>query len=79
VEIEAFGDLGYTYGVSVSAGDVEGDPSEEVIVGTGPSPKNRPLVRIFSGDGTFTGMTLTVPDRDENGAKVGVGKLSREE
>jgi hypothetical protein len=78
VEIEAFDDLGYTHGVSVSTGDVEGDRSEEVIVGAGPSPKNRPLVRIFSGEGTFTGITIDVSGQDERGAMVGAGRLSEE-
>jgi hypothetical protein len=79
VEIEAFDDLGYTHGVSVSTGDVEGDRSEEVIVGAGPSPQSRPLVRIFSGKGTFTGITIDVGEKDERGALVGAGKLSEEE
>ena len=74
-EINAFADVGYTYGVSLAAGDIDGDFQDEIIVGAGPAPDNGSLVRIFEEDGSFTGVTIDALNRDAYGARVGVGTL----
>ncbi|MDP3110724.1 MAG: VCBS repeat-containing protein, partial [Thermodesulfovibrionales bacterium] len=46
------------YGVNIAAGDIDGDGISEIIVGAGPDPKNISLVKVFRGDGTFTGISF---------------------
>jgi hypothetical protein len=42
-----------TYGANVAAGDIDGDGAAEIIVGTGPDPKNSSVVRVFRTDGSL--------------------------
>ncbi len=52
------------YGVNIAAGDVDGDGISEIIAGAGPDPKNISVVKVFKGDGTFTGLSFTAyPDK----------------
>jgi sugar lactone lactonase YvrE len=72
----AFGDLGYGSAVSVDAGNAEGDGREEIIVGSGPGQGVRPFVRVFRGDGSFTGVTLEPLPGEDDGVKVRALRLS---
>jgi hypothetical protein len=68
------------YGPTLAAGDIDADGVAEIIVGAGPDPKNKPVFKVFRGDGTFTGMEVNAypdvknhhekdskEDRDEDG------------
>jgi hypothetical protein len=55
------------YGANIAAGDIDGDGMAEIIVGAGPDPKNSSVVKIYQGDGTFTGIQFTAfPDQHSN-------------
>jgi hypothetical protein len=58
------------YGANVATGDIDGDGAAEIIVGTGPDPKNASLVRVFRADGSLV-LELT-PYGDEYGYGVNV-------
>ena len=56
-----------TYGANIAAGDIDGDGRTEIILGAGPDPKNSSVVKVFRGDGTFTGIQFSAfPDRHSN-------------
>jgi len=55
------------YGANIAAGDIDGDGREEIIVGAGPDPTNTSVVKVYRGDGTFTGIQFTAfPDQHSN-------------
>ncbi len=78
-ELSTFTAFEGTYGVTIAAGDTDGDGMAEIVAGTGPDPKNSSLVRIYRTDGTmiseFTpynskhgyGVTVTAGDMDGDG------------
>lgn len=47
-DVAAYGAAGY--GLSVGAGDVDGDPMDEMLTGPGPSPVYGPQARAFNAD-----------------------------
>jgi sugar lactone lactonase YvrE len=49
-DFDAFGGF---YGANVAVGDIDGDGIGEIIVGTGPDPKNPTVVRIYKADRTL--------------------------
>ena len=53
-------------GVNVAAGDVDGDGMAEIIAGAGPSLSSRPVVKIFKGDGTYTGVSFEAYTKDSS-------------
>jgi hypothetical protein len=44
------------FGGNIAAGDIDGDGSAELIIGAGPDPRNPSTVKVYRGDGTFTGI-----------------------
>jgi hypothetical protein len=53
----------YRYGANIAAGDIDGDGRAEIIVGAGPDPRNLSIIKVYRGDGTFTGVQFTAyPD-----------------
>jgi len=64
---------GTGYGVYVSAADLDGDGKAEIITGLGPGPRNKPIVRIFRGDGTLIGEFQAYPDHVKFGVRVSGG------
>ena len=55
------------YGANIAAGDIDGDGRAEIIVGAGPDPTNTSVIKVYRGDGTFTGIQFTAfPDQHSN-------------
>lgn len=52
-ELYSFTAFDGSYGANIATGDIDGDGKAEMIVGTGPDPKNPAIVRIFKSDGTL--------------------------
>jgi hypothetical protein len=71
----------YRYGANIAAGDIDGDGRAEIIVGAGPDPRNLSIIKIYRGDGTFTGVQFTAyPDPNHGHDKEfddGIGSLYR--
>jgi trimeric autotransporter adhesin len=64
----------YSFGVNVAAGDVDGDGIDEIITGAGSEPCNRTILKVFKGDGTFTGVSFVAyPDDILLNGKAGTG------
>lgn len=53
LQFDAFGDLSYMYGATVSLADIDGDGISEIAVGAGPGSSNEALIRLFESDGQF--------------------------
>ena len=64
---------GHDYGVSVAAGDLNGDNLDEIITGLGPGPQNAAQVKVFRSDGTEIGNFTAYTD--EYGVKVSAGRV----
>jgi hypothetical protein len=64
---------GTGYGVYVSTADLDGDGKAEILTGPGPGPRNKPIVRIFRGDGTLMGEFQAYPDHVKFGVRVSGG------
>ena len=62
------------YGLNVSCGDVDGDGVDEIIVGTGPDPKGKAIVRILKSDGTFVREVIAFDKKYRYGVNVGFVK-----
>jgi hypothetical protein len=79
VETNEFTAFGSFYGANVAIGDIDGDGIGEIIVGTGPDPKNPSIVRAYKADGTLVlelapydikhayGVNVTAVDMDNDG------------
>src|SRR5688572_185379 len=63
----------FTGGVSVAAGDLDGDGKDEIVAGAGPG--GGPHVRIFSPAGRFLGGFFAFPEKSQAGVNVAVGDL----
>ena len=57
---------------TVAMGDIDGNGTAEIIVGAGREEDNDPLIRVYQGDGTYTGTTLKAMDA-KAGVAVGCG------
>lgn len=66
---------GYRYGAYVSCGDMYRDGRAEIVTGAGPDPKNKSVVRIFSGEGTLLKELQAYPDTVKYGVKPSVGRV----
>jgi subtilisin family serine protease len=66
-------DKKFTGGVSVAAGDINGDGRQEII--TGPGPGGGPHVRIFSANGKVLGQFFAYDQKFTGGVKVVSGEL----
>jgi subtilisin family serine protease len=66
-------DSGFTGGVSVAAGDLDGDGKDEIVTGAGPG--GGPQVRIFSPDGRPIGSFFAFDRMSRAGINVAVGDL----
>ena len=53
LQFNAFGDLNYMYGATVSLADIDGDGVAEIAAGAGPGSSNEALIRLFEGDGQY--------------------------
>lgn len=66
------------YGGSVASGDIDGDGTAEIIVGSGSGPANQAIVRVFKSDGTkllefapfetYFGVNVAVADLNADGS-----------
>ncbi|HTK05126.1 MAG TPA: S8 family serine peptidase [Candidatus Eisenbacteria bacterium] len=63
----------FSGGVSVAAGDLDGDGKDEIVTGAGPG--GGPHVRIFSPAGRFLGGFFAFPERSRAGVNVAVGDV----
>ena len=64
----------HTYGVYVSAGDINNDGLAEVITGVGPGPQNEPLIKVFTSSGAEIRNLLAYPTDTGYGVKVNAGR-----
>jgi len=60
-------------GVSIAAGDLDGDGKSEIVTGAGPG--GGPHVRIFRQDGTAIGGFMAFPTTFRGGVNVAVGDI----
>jgi subtilisin family serine protease len=63
----------FTGGISVAAGDINGDGMDEII--TGPGPGGGPHVRIFSPNGKVLGQFFAYDNKFSGGVKVASGDI----
>ncbi|MBI5026186.1 MAG: VCBS repeat-containing protein, partial [Nitrospirae bacterium] len=52
-ELSTITAFGGNYGANIATGDIDGDGKVEIIVGTGPDPKNPATVRVYKADGAL--------------------------
>ena len=68
---------GFTGGVTVASGDVNGDQVDDLIVGAGPG--GGPSVSVFDGnDGTFIGSTYAYESTFRGGVNVSAGDFNND-
>ena len=49
-----------SYGATVTTGDLNGDGTDEIIVGSGPDPNGGAnVIKVFTGDGSEYGLEIT--------------------
>lgn len=72
-ELYSFTAFDGTYGANIAAGDIDGDGKAEVIVGTGPDPKNPAWGKVFRYDGSEIYSFISYPDSVKYGVKVSKG------
>ncbi|HAK59131.1 MAG TPA: hypothetical protein DCO77_01940, partial [Nitrospiraceae bacterium] len=70
--IEAFQGMGFEGPCTVAMGDIDGDGKAEIIAGAGRDEDNDPLIRVYKGDGTYTGTSMKAMDA-KTGVNVGYG------
>jgi hypothetical protein len=63
------------YGVNIAAGDTDGDGYAEIVIGTGPDPKNTSKVRIYRSDGTLVQEFVPYDGKHSYGVTVASGDL----
>lgn len=67
----------YSYGVTVTAGDLDENGRDEIITGPGPGPQNEPLIKIFNAEGLELRSVLAYPATTGYGVQVSAGKIGR--
>ena len=67
---------GFTGGVSVAAGDVDGDGTDEIVTGAGPG--GGPHVRVFEADGTPIGGFFAYGAGFRGGVDVATGDIDND-
>lgn len=67
--------IGNRYGANVASGDLDNDGVAEIVVGAGPGPKNRAIVKIFDATGTEQARFKVL--RSLYGVNVAVGYLGQ--
>ncbi len=68
---------GFSYGVTVAAGDLDGDGIDEIVVGKGPNAADPPEIRAFRGDGTPVGASFFAYQNMGGGVNVAVGDFAQ--
>ncbi|MFA4828325.1 MAG: CARDB domain-containing protein [Thermodesulfovibrionales bacterium] len=68
-------DTKHTYGVFVSAADMDGDGIDEIITGLGPGPQNPSWVKVFRYDGSEIYSFISYPDSVKYGVNVSKGNV----
>lgn len=63
------------FGANVASGDLDGDGKDRILVGAGPDPRSKAIVRIFRSDGTVVGEIQAYPDSMRYGVKISKGTL----
>ncbi len=76
VPINTFTAFEGSYGVTIAAGDVDGDGRAEIIAGTGPDPKNTAIVRIYKADGSLARQFIPFDASHAYGVTVSTADLS---
>lgn len=67
----------YSYGVTVTAGDLDENGRDEIITGPGPGPQNEPLVKVFNAEGVELRSVMAYPAATGYGVKVSAGTIGR--
>lgn len=69
-------DSSFKGGESIAIGDVDGDGTDEIVVGTGPGPVSQ--VRIYDNHGNKVGSFFPYEKTQKNGINVAVGDLDND-
>lgn len=70
-------DAGFTGGVFVGGGDIDGDGFDDIITGAGPAESGGPHVKVFSGaDHSLLASFLAYSSTFKGGVRVGAGDVN---